>query len=574
MRPGKLLVLLAILALSGARAQGPSSKGYFRSPVDYPITLAGSFGEIRRNHFHSGIDIRTGGVQGKPVYAVADGYVSRINISPGGFGKALYVTHPNGFTSLYGHLRNLTGAIAAWAKEQQYKKESFAIDLEVPAGVLKVKKGEVIAYSGNSGASGGPHLHFEIRDTKTQEIIDPADFGLLRSDGIPPRITRIKVYPRGFGSMVNFSDKSILLPVSGAGSQYRLKTPDTLKVTGSIVFGIETSDNAEGGLKTGVRSIELALDGKRVFYQDMDRFAFAETRYVNSVLDYPAFVRMKQRIQRSYVAPNNKLSVFSGIVDQGVLNFVSAGRHRVRYTVKDAFGNSAVLEFPVVSHPPAGRGGRPQPENPGNGPVFTWKEDNHFTRPDVKLDVPSDAVYEDYPFDYSRTSSVPGTFSSVHHLQDDLTPLHTWCTLSIRPESLPPALQSKALIVAVSPGGRLSARGGTYENGWITTRIRDYGNFAVATDTENPVIRPMNIYAGKKASRQSSIQVKISDNLAGIKTYRGTLNGKWILMDYDEKSHLLTYVFDERMKPGKNRFELTVTDGVGNTSRYSADLVR
>ncbi len=572
----RLLILSVFLLVTGTLAsQGKLyPKGYFRSPVDYPVTLAGSFGEIRRNHFHSGIDIRTGGVEGKPVYAAADGYVSRVNVSSAGFGKALYLAHPNGYTTLYAHLRNYSGSVAAWAKEQQYRQESFAVDLEVPAGLIRVKKGELIAYSGNSGSSGGPHLHFEIRDTKTQEILDPADFGLLRSDGIPPKITRLKVYPYGENSMVNFSDKALLLPVTGTRSAYRLQTGGAVNVTGSIILGIETSDQAEGGLKTGVRSIELSVDGRQVFFQEMDRFAFSETRYVNSVIDFPAFVQHKYRIQRSYVAPNNKLGVFSGVENRGILDFAAEGVHPVRYTVKDAFGNAATLEFTLRSHPPAGRGGRPKPAETDAGPVFTWKQDNLFLRDGMKLEVPGEAVYEDYLFDYMYTPAVEGTVSPVYHLQNARTPLHTWCTLSIRPDGLTPVQQQKAVIVSVSPGNKFSAKGGVSENGWIRTRIREYGNYALALDNVPPVIRPVNIYAGKKVSRQSSIQVRISDNLAGIKSYRGTLNGRWILMDYDEKSKLLTYLFDERMKPGRSRFELVVTDGVGNSTRYTADLIR
>ena len=205
----RLTILFLLLIVPGlfTMAQKQYPKDYFRSPVNFPVSLAGSFGEIRKNHFHSGIDIRTEGVQGKPVYAIADGYVSRVNISPGGFGKALYVAHPNGYTSLYGHLRNYAGVIASWVKAQQIKKESFAMDVETPEGLLKVKKGDLIAFSGNSGASGGPHVHFEIRDTKTQEIIDPLDFGFMKPDGIPPKISWIKIFPFGDNSMVNFSNK-------------------------------------------------------------------------------------------------------------------------------------------------------------------------------------------------------------------------------------------------------------------------------------------------------------------------------------------------------------------------------
>jgi len=548
-------------------------QNYFRSPVDFQVNLAGSFGEIRRNHFHSGIDIRTEGVVGKPVYAIADGYVSRINVSPGGFGKALYITHPNGYTSLYGHLKGYSGAIAAWVRAQQYKQESFAIDMEVPPGVLKVKKGDLVAFSGNSGASGGPHLHFEIRDAKTQEIIDPLDFGFIRSGSSPPDINWLKIYPFDENAMVNFTGNPLLLPVTGSGSSYSLKMTDSIMVSGNIIFGLETIAIADGGMKTGVHNITLSVDGVNVFSQNIDRFAFSETRYVNSLMDYPAFVQNGRKIQRSYVAPNNKLSVYSEVKNRGVLNFTDSKPHQIQYIVKDVFGKQSTLVFWVKSHPPANMGGRPKPAS-GGFPVFSYKADNHFVQAGIKLDLPKEAIYEDFPFEYQETPAVTGSYAGVHHLHNQYTPLHTYCTLSIKAGNLPGNLTGKAIIVSVGHGNSFTSRGGTWENGWVTTKIRDFGNYTIAVDTKPPVIRPVNIFPNKKVKKQSSIMVKLYDDLSGIKSYRGSLNGKWILMDFDEKNRLLTYTFDDRMRPGKNIFVLLVTDGVGNSARYEAALVR
>jgi len=274
------------------------------------------------------------------------------------------------------------------------------------------------------------------------------------------------------------------------------------------------------------------------------------------------------------VAPNNKLQVYSDVKNRGVLNFTDSKQHKIQYVVKDAFGNASTLVFYVKSHPQANMGGRQKPPagQPGE-PVFSYKSDNHFDRPNLKFEVPSEAVYDDFPFKYSVTPAVHGSYSEVHHLQDQYTPLHTWCTLSLKTVNLPKSLESKAVIVAVTGGNKFAARGGTWENGWITTKIRDFGSFTVTTDTEAPVIRAINVFPNKNVKKQSSILVKISDDLSGIKSYRGTMNGKWILMDYDEKSRLLTYAFDDMMKPGKNLFVLTVTDAVGNSSRYEAALL-
>lgn len=554
-------------------SQNTYPKSYFRSPIDFKILLAGSFGELRKNHFHSGIDIRTEGVQGKPVYAVADGYVSRINISSTGFGKALYITHPNGYVSVYGHLKGFNLLIGAWVKSQQYNKESFVIDIPVEPGVLKVKKGELVAYSGNTGASAGPHLHFELRDAATQNAIDPLLFGFDVKDDIPPKILRVRIYPMDENSKVNSSGKPLTFPVSGIGETCQIISKDVIQVSGNIIFGIEAFDLMnENTMKCGVHSIELYVDTTLYFSQSIDQFAFAETRYVNSLLDYPLLIQFNSLIERSYISPNNKLRIYGKMKNRGIVSFTDDKTHKMIYLVRDESGNTSRLAFWVKSDPLVSTGQKVTKSLTGT--LFSCKSENHFVHDDIKLNLPQDALYDDLDFNYSVTSRVHGTYSSLYHLQNEFTPIHSFCSLSIKPEGLPMKLTSKALIVLVESPGHFSSQGGTWENGWVTTQIREFGNYAVMVDTIPPVIRPLNIFNNKNISHQSFIMVKISDDLSGIKYYRGTLNGKWILMDYDSKSNSLTYFFDERVKRGKNTFRLVVRDGVGNESVYTATLSR
>ena len=556
-------------------AQSQPPKGYFRSPVGYPITLSGSFGEIRQNHFHSGIDIRTGGAIGKPIYAVADGYVSRINVSPYGFGKTIYIRHPNGYISVYAHLNSFSGSIAKWTKEKQYTMESFALDTEVPAGMLKVAKGDLIAYSGNSGSSGGPHLHFEIRDGDTQEPMDPFTFGIPIADKTRPKIYNIRIIPHGFNSMVNFADNAILLPVAAAGSGFSLKQTDTVRVSGNVVFGIEAFDYHDGStMKNGVRRYELFVDDEKRFGMTIDRFRFADTRYVNSIIDYPLYVRTKHRVVRSYIAPNDKLEIFDELSSNGVVNFTDSRAHKVRYVVRDVHGNSSSVTFWVKSHPPANVRGRLDPALSAKGTWMLCSEANTYRADGVTLSLPDNALYEDLDFIGSVSGSLPDGFSNVYILHNKETPLHTYCDLSIRTDRLPAALKGKALVARIDAPGKYTSIGGTWEEGQMKCRIRDFGSYTVLVDTTAPVIRPVNIVPGKNISKQSTISMKISDNLSGIKTYRGTLNGQWILMDYDAKRDLLTYKYDDRIRPGKNTFRLVVTDNTGNSSEYSATLTR
>lgn len=567
------ILILGFIFPGYSRAQTHYPKNYFRSPIDFPIMLAGGFGDVRQNHFHSGIDIRTGGEEGKPVYAVADGYVSRINISSTGFGKAIYITHPNGFTSVYGHLKKLNGAIGDWIKEQQYKKESFEIDTPVDPGILVVKKGDVIAYSGNTGLSEGPHLHFEIRDAATQEIIDPILFGLPFKDSTPPKIYNVRIYPIGENSLVNFSNHPLTIAVTGSGDACKLISKDTVKVSGNVIFGIQAIDfSNDTGSRDGITSIELFVDTVCYFTQKIERFAFAETRYANAVLDYPQVVKNGQRIMRSYIAPNNKLSMYGRNYNNGLVNFNDTKVHEVIYILKDAFGNKSTLSFRVKSNPPLS-GGRMQVKRL-IGTLLACGETNHFSAEGITFDLPADALYEDLDFICSTSAAVHGSYSPVYHLQNDLVPIHSACTLAIKADGVPKSLITKSLIVKVDPNGHFSGKTSKVDNGSITTQIREFGNYAIAVDTIPPVIRPVNVAQNKNVNKQQTLCFKISDNLSGIKSYRGTLNGKWILMDFDAKSSLLVYAFDDRIRPGKNSLRLVVRDAVGNEAVYQATLNR
>lgn len=568
-----MILLFAFMFSWRGYPQSKYPKNYFRSPVDFGIFLAGSFGEVRKNHFHSGIDIRTEGVTGKPVRAVADGYVQRINISPTGFGKALYIVHPNGFTSVYGHLERFNPKIWAWTKAEQYRQESFEMDMSIQPGVLPVKKGDIIAYSGNSGSSGGPHLHFEIRDAGTQEIINPLLFGLSVKDMVPPKIYSIKIYPFDDNSLVNFANNPLSLEVLGSDGHYTIKSKDTVKVTGNIIFGIEAFDYLNNNeLKTGITSIELWVDTIKYFSQTLERFAFSETRYVNSIIDYSTFIRSSKKIQRSYVAPNNKMSIYGKLDHKGVVNFIDSRPHIVQYVVKDVYGNRSELSFWVKSHPPppAGRYIEKQPV----GTLFSCKSANRFVKNDLIFELPDDALYEDLDFMYSSSEPLHGSYSKVHHLQNKYTPVHSLCNLSIKTEGLPKSLESKAVVVKIEEPFQFSSRGGKWENGFIRTRVKEFGDYTVMVDMTSPAICPINVSPGKRVSKQSTIKIKIYDDLAGIKSYRGTINGKWILMDYDAKNQLLTYTFDDRIHTGKNEFVLTVRDNVGNEAVYKASLIK
>ena len=363
------------------------------------------------------------------------------------------------------------------------------------------------------------------------------------------------------------------LDVTGTGDKCRLISKDTVKVSGNIIFGIQALDfSNDTGSRDGITSIELFVDTICYFTQKIERFAFAETRYANAVLDYPQVVKNGQRIMRSYIAPNNKLSMYGRNKNSGVVNFMDTKTHKVLYILKDAFGNTSTLTFWIRSHLTASGGIMENRKLKGN--LLACGKSNHFSADGITFDLPADALYEDLDFIYSSSPGVHSSCSPIYHLHNDLVPIHSACTLSIKSDNVPQTLINKALIVKVEPNGHFTGRSSKQVNGTISSIVREFGNYAIAADTISPVIRPINVGQNKNVSKQQTLCFRISDNLSGIRFYRGTLNGKWILMDFDAKSNLLVYTFDDRIKPGKNNFRLTVRDAVGNETVYNAILTR
>jgi hypothetical protein len=567
-----LVIFLFIINSSSGQSNYPT--GCFISPLDITLSVSGTFGELRSTHLHSGIDFRTRGVEGLPIVAVADGYVSRILVSPTGFGKAIYIHHPNGYTSVYGHCRNFTPEIDDFIRQEQYRKESFAVNLFPTADQFSVKQGQFIAHSGNTGSSMGPHLHFEIRKTNGQIPVNPLHFGFQVRDFIRPTIEKFVVYPHGNGSSVNGMKTPTAFELAGWGAEYRLKSNDTIAVSGAIYFGIETYDRLnDSNNKNGVYSVELFQDSALVYAHRMDEFPFDETRYVLSLKDYRRFVSDKRRIQRTRIEPNNRLSVYRKAENNGIFRFDEERIYLMQYVVKDAHGNESKLTFHLKGSPPDFRNAMEAAMQANNPRVMDWKKDNRLEADGLILEIPANALYDTIHFTFSTEPPFAGSFSPVYNLHHKYTPLQGFCSLSVKPESIPPDLKDKALIVSLN-GSSHNAVGGTWNNDYLTARIRDFGSFTVFTDTLAPEITPLNIFMGKDISAQNTIRIKIKDDLAGIESYRTTMNGKWILMEHDPKNELLIYHIDERTTTGKNDFRLTVTDTRGNIAVYEAILIR
>ncbi len=568
-----VLLCMAIF-LNDSSAQEPGyPSDYFGSPVDFKMMLSGTFGEFRSDHFHSGIDIRTGGVEGKPLYAVADGYISRIKISSSGYGRAVYITHPNGFVSVYGHLIDFKKDVNQYVIKEQYNLRSYEVDLFPEKEMFPVMKGEMIAHSGNSGTSGGPHLHFEIRDETTQDPINPMLFGLPVKDLVRPVISSLKIYAMDVDSTVDGKTDSVVVQLEGTGVGYRLAGPDTISLMGNISFGLQTWDMInDSDRKNGIYSVELLLDNEPVFQFTIETFSFDQTRYINSLIDYREYKSSGRQFIRTTIDPNNKFSSYGTVKNKGILTFDDDRVHTLTFRVRDVQGNLSSLVFYVKSSTMTSRKPYlPFPEK-FDSFHFMYYMANTYEIADFKVEIPSGALYDNLVFQYGTSPAAKNTLAKVHRVHNQLTPLHKSMTLSIKPSEKAKGLESKLYLVMLDADGTVKPIRSYYDDGFVVGRTAQFGNYSVMADTLKPTIKPVNFANNKNLAGMTQLKVVIKDQQSGIESYSPTLNGEWILMEYDEKNDLLIYRFDEFLKKGENVFRLEVMDRKDNLRTYEAKL--
>jgi hypothetical protein len=543
----------------------------YSSPVKIPIYLSGSFAELRSNHFHSGIDIKTNGTAGIPVYAVADGYISRIVVSPTGFGLAIYIRHPNGTTSVYGHLESFRDDIARYVKDIQYERKSYSIDLSLSENLFQLKKDEFIARSGNSGSSGGPHLHFEIRDTRTEEPLNPLHYPFPVEDTMPPKIYALMIAPLNEYGHADYQVEKKIFSVEQRNGKYFLKDNPIVPVYGLVGFAVRTNDFFNGSNnRCGVYSIRLYWDGELFYSFRMDRFSFAESRYVNSHMDYEEYMQNGQRFHKAWIDPGNKLGIYDGVRNNGIIRVTDGNIHPVRFEITDLHGNASILDFNVE-----GRTWHPVQKKSSFDQLLKYDQANHYSNEHIRIDFPEGTFYTDVEFFYKTMSASEELISDVHVIHKKSVPLHNSASLSIRTGEIEKRIQDKALLVSVDTlTGKISGAGGAYLNGWVTGNIRNFGHYAVALDTLPPRIVPLSIRERVAITESLRIRFHISDDLSGIKEYEGRIDGKWALFEYDAKVGILTHYFDNQRFDLKKRhtFRLTVNDNKGNTSLYEASF--
>jgi hypothetical protein len=561
----KIFLYLFILSLSLSSYCQDLPKEYFESPLDIPLLLSGTFGELRSNHFHAGIDIKTKGSTGLSVQASAEGYVGRIKIQHGGYGKALYVYHPNGYQTVYAHLDNFSPEIQKLVKEKQYQKETFEIELFPEESDLMVSQGETIAYSGNSGSSGGPHLHFEIRDYQSKPM-NPFLFGFDEiQDSQKPTVFALHSYAIGEDSHVNGNSgrKQLKLIQRNNGD---LMT-ESIKVYGDIGFGIEVTDRLDLSYnKNGVYSIKTKLNGKPIFENTFDKFSFYETRYINRLLDFEFYKTEKRRIHKLFVEPNNPLSVYTDTYNHGVVSvFKDSLNQQFEIEVSDFKGNTQSITIPIESDFRVDIEPNTQKET-----EYLAKADAASVFEEGKIDIyiPKNALYEDTYLEIN----IEGLSVDLHNYT---TPLHKSVTIGFDVSQYSQEDQSKLYIAQVNPWGGQYYVSTYKKKDRLTTRTNQFGSYALFEDSTPPSIKPKNFRNKQWVSNFRYLELEINDEETGIESYRATVNGKFILMEYDYKTNTLIHDFnDDKISDTKNELKVVVIDKVGNTAIFETEFSR
>lgn len=545
-------------------AQTQYPKDYFRPPLDIPMQLSGNFGELRPNHFHAGFDLKTNQREGLNVYAIADGYVSRIKISTFGNGKCIYITHPNGYTSVYGHLQTTKGAIQDYVNKTHYAEKAYEIEVFPKPGDLPVTKGQLIALSGNTGSSEGPHLHFEIRDTKTEFVINPIFFGFDKNikDTKKPTLSSLYVYPLDNAS-VNQSKQPLLLNMTLQKDGTYLA--GKVKTNGKIGFGINAVDTDDVSFnKNGVFNVSTFLNGNQNYNYQFNTYSFDEMRYINAFIDYSRYKKTSQRIQKLFMKTPFALSIIKTDASRGIITAEPNLASTYRIEVSDYYGNLNSITVPIEydSAVPL------VPAEASTSKYFVkYNKDSNFEKDNMSVFFPAGTFYDDFNLNFDVKNN-------RIYIHDDTVPVHSNFTITIKDNTYSEALRDNVFIGRIS--GASSSYNGTVRKGDVyTAKSKVLGQYGLVLDTIKPVIKITKPVQDKWISDQKKIEFIISDSSSGIKSYNGYLNGKWVLFEYENKNKKITHTFDPQLLlEGANDLKIEVIDNVGNSSIFETRFLR
>lgn len=544
-------------------AQEKYPQNYFASPLRIPLYTSGTFGELRGNHFHSGLDIKTQGKIGQSVRAAAEGTIVRIKVSPYGFGRALYLRHPNGYTTVYAHLNKFNPELEAYVISEMKRKQRNEVDLFPPAGKFSYQKGAEIAKSGNSGGSGGPHLHFEIRNTKSEKIINPLLFGFKIEDSRSPEIGPLQVYFFREGQTTGQKEYSLVQESKG---QYSVSGTGKVEGYGDMSFGLYAIDKQDkSNNRNGVYELKLFVAKGLEHVFRMETFAFAETRYINAHIDYGLKACCRRSSHRLYREPGNKLSTYPVRAGAGHLSFSKDTVVDVRIEASDAAGNVSVLNFKL--HYKANRVAGLQAAANLNPSLKTL----HYGQPEVlqgadyELGFKTGSFYRDYQIEVQQKPKA-GLYSDLFSFGTRAIPVHRYYDLKLRINKLPKGVDPSKLFIASYRDGKYDDyEGGYYQNGWLTTRTRQLGEFGIALDTIAPSIKASN-FSAKQKLKAGVLILGVKDDFSGIEEYNAWVDGLWVPVYFDAKTRrlLIDRKYWPKAKGSKQVLKLRVEDGRKN----------
>ena len=556
-----LITLMAVFSCVDSQSQffdNPSyPKNYFRNPLAIPMNLSGNFGELRPNHYHMGLDCKTNARENLPVYAAADGYIARIKIEPAGFGRAIYINHPNGITTLYAHLNDFNPYLEAWVKGQQYKLASWQVFLELTPDQFPIKKGDFLAYSGNTGGSQAPHLHFEVRKTATDENLNPLFFGFPLQDNTPPKILRMAIYDRN-QSTYEQVPKQFAAKANKSGGY--VITPAIIQTSSpKVSLAITAYDTHDGSSNlNGIAEGQLWVDEQPIIAFRMDGISYDQTRYLNAHIDYKTKKSGGPFLQHLSELPGYTSSIYKKVNGDGVIDLSDMKVHDIRIVVKDAYGNKNQLNTKLQW-----QGGVQPVVSAISGKLFQ----------PMMLDVSESGSCEFYLGErclydkvHLAAKELPATslgVSNVFQIGNPNVPLQEAFLIRLQPSRQLSEIERTHTVMQWYSGTKKEVQKVEWQQGWAAARFRDFGYFQLIVDTEPPVIVPSGFNDGANLQKASRISFSVKDNLSKTKKVRAELDGSWLRFTND-KGHNYIYRFDEKCPPGEHELKIRAEDEAGN----------
>jgi murein DD-endopeptidase MepM/ murein hydrolase activator NlpD len=530
-------------------------KQYFSWPLDSKeIGIVANFGELRPNHYHMGLDCRTDKRENVPVLAAADGYIAKVKIEPYGFGRCIYINHSNGLTTVYAHLNTFEPALEKYITDEQYKLKQWHVFLDIPANLFKVSQGDFIANSGNTGGSQGPHLHFEIRDTKTDKCLNQLMFGLPVPDNVPPEIIRLAMYDK---TKSTYDQSPRLISLQKSNGVYKVAGGNITAPSGKVSFALSMQDrtNLPGGAN-GVYGAAVYDNNVQISRFELDSISYAETRYFNAHVDHKLKANGGPWVQHLSPLPGYENFIYVTNKNKGIVLINDSADHQIKIIVSDANGNLSTLEFVLK---------QPVSQSVRNEVTTTQKFVpnfiNIFEGNNLKFYMPENAIYDTVNFTYREMPTADG--KTIYQLHNNAIPVQTNFPVSIR-ENFATEDTGKIVMRRFS-GSKQDFAKANYNKGWYTASFRAFGNYLLMVDRTAPNIVPIGFRDGMNAANQSRIMFNIKDNTEEIVNFTALLDGKWLRFSNDKGVNFI-YKFDEHCPPGEHELKVSATDQVGNTS--------